>query len=116
MELLHCEKLRKQKTELEKAEMDLVSVSQIKHKKSQKTSECLFFTPFRVNMSFLQRSWAVNWLRLYTEMLQGKSKVGRRHYVFGLSVRTLHCVECDSSSNLEQIGTNGIKDELLRFS
>lgn len=32
MELLHCEKLRKQKQELEKAEMDLVSVSQIEHK------------------------------------------------------------------------------------
>lgn len=32
MELLHCEKLRKQKKELEKAEMDLVSVSQIEHK------------------------------------------------------------------------------------
>lgn len=32
MELLHCEKLRKQKAELEKAEMDLVSVSQIENK------------------------------------------------------------------------------------
>lgn len=31
MELLHCEKLRKQKIELEKAEMDLVSVSEIQH-------------------------------------------------------------------------------------
>lgn len=29
MELLHCEKLRKQKIELEKAEMDLVSVSDV---------------------------------------------------------------------------------------
>lgn len=29
MELLHCEKLRKQKVELEKAEMDLVSVSDV---------------------------------------------------------------------------------------
>lgn len=35
MELLHCEKLRKQKQELEKAEMDLVSVSQIEHKRLQ---------------------------------------------------------------------------------
>lgn len=31
MELLHCEKLRKQKMELEKAEMDLVSVTEIQH-------------------------------------------------------------------------------------
>lgn len=31
MELLHCEKLRKQKMELEKAEMDLVSLSEIQH-------------------------------------------------------------------------------------
>lgn len=31
MELLHCEKLRKQKIELEIAEMDLVSVSDVPH-------------------------------------------------------------------------------------
>lgn len=35
MELLHCEKLRKQKKELEKAEMDLVSVSQIEHEQRE---------------------------------------------------------------------------------
>lgn len=54
------------------------------HTRRERSSHFLFsawipntlFTPFRVNMSFLQRSWVVNWLRLYTEMLQGKSKVG----------------------------------------
>lgn len=71
MELLHCEKLRKQKKELEKAEMDLVSVSQIEHeqremqKKSTHTQKLSFFysvpeylplAPSRVNMNFLQRS------------------------------------------------------------
>lgn len=33
MELLHCEKLRKQKVELEKAELDLVSGSKFKRKR-----------------------------------------------------------------------------------
>lgn len=41
--------------------------------------QCLntpLFIAYRVNMSFLQRSSLANWLRLCTENLRGKSKVG----------------------------------------
>lgn len=90
MELLHCEKLRKQKSELEKAEMDLVSVANsgkytdfLKSGHAYTDTLVLYsvlntqlFTASRVNMNFLKRSLAANWLMLCTEMLRKKSKVG----------------------------------------
>lgn len=43
----------------------------------------------RGNMSFLQRSWVVNWLRLFTETQLGKSKVGYLNLCTHISIDTL---------------------------
>lgn len=43
MELLHCEKLRKQKKELEKAEMELVCTEKILEKKKEKDLTQILF-------------------------------------------------------------------------
>lgn len=57
MELLHCEKLRKQKTELEKAEMDLVSVKQSNRMYTNMCTGCHFvltdqYLPFQGEYEF----------------------------------------------------------------